>query len=108
MKINEKRLKSIIAESLKKVLNEASYDANGNFDAASHNSDLKDQFKSVLEKLAQSMENAINELSYIQTLTTDENTSRKARTAITPPPNRGTSAQQSYSSAKADRGDKIS
>ena len=49
MKINEKRLKSIIAESLKKVVNEASYDTNGNFDAESHNSDLKDKCKSELE-----------------------------------------------------------
>lgn len=107
MKINEKRLKSIIAESLKKVVNEASYDANGNFDAESHNSDLKDKFKSVLEKLVQSMENAINELSYIQTLTTDENISRKARTVITDLLNRGTLAQQLYSLVKADRWDKI-
>lgn len=105
IKITENELKQIVAESVKKVLDEASYDKNGNFDAESHNSDLKDRFASVLEKLVQSMEYAINELSYIQTSTTDENISKKARIVINDLLNRGTLAKQVYSSVKAGRWD---
>ena len=105
IKLNESRLKQIVAESVKKVLNEASYDKNGNFDAESHNSDLKDKFASVVETLVQSMEHAINELSYIQTSTTDENVSKKARIVINDLLNRGTLAKQVYSSVKAGRWD---
>ena len=105
IKITENELKQIVAESVKKVLDEASYDKNGNFDAESHNSDLKDRFASVLEKLVQSMEYAINELSYIQTSITDENISKKARIVINDLLNRGTLAKQVYSSVKAGRWD---
>lgn len=105
MKINEKGLKSIIAESLKKVLNEASYDANGNFDAESHNSDLKDKFKSVLETLEQSISDALSELSYIQNATTDENIRNKARIVLDDLVNMGPLVKQVYRSVKADRWD---
>ena len=105
MKINEKGLKSIIAESLKKVLNEASYDANGNFDAEAHNSDLTDKFKSVLETLEQSISNALSELSYIQNATTDENIRKKARIVLDDLVNMGPSVKQAHPSAKADRSD---
>jgi hypothetical protein len=105
IRITESKLKQIVAESVNKVLGETSYDANGNFDGESHNSDLKDKFKSVLETLVQSMENAINELSYIQTSTTDENISKKARIVINDLLNRGTLAKEVYSSVKADRWD---
>lgn len=105
IKLTESKLKQIVDESVKKALKEASYDANGNFDAESHNSDLKDRFKSVLETLVQSMEHAVNELSYIQTSTTDENISKKARIVINDLLNRGTLATQVYSSVKADRWD---
>ena len=105
IKITESELKQIVAESVKKVLSEASYDKNGNFDAESHNSDLKDRFASVLEELVQSMEYAINELSFIQTSATDENISKKARIVINDLLNRGTLAKQVYSSVKAGRWD---
>ena len=105
IKLTESKLKQIVAESVKKVLNEASYDKNGNFDAESHNSDLKDKFVSVVETLVQSMEHAINELSYIQTSTTDENVSKKARIVINDLLNRGTLAKQVYSSVKSGRWD---
>jgi hypothetical protein len=105
IRLTESKLKQIVAESVNKVLNEASYDSNGNFDAESHNLELKDKFKSVLETLVQSMENAINELSYIQTSTTDENISKKARIVINDLLNRGTLAKEVYSSVKADRWD---
>lgn len=105
IQITENDIKQMVNESVKKVLGEASYDTNGNFDAESHNSDLKDRFKSVLETLVQSMEQAINDLSFIQTSTTDENISRKARIVINDLLNRGTLAKQVYSSVKADRWD---
>jgi hypothetical protein len=105
IRLTENELKQIVTESVKKVLDEASYDKNGNFDAESHNSDLKDRFKSVLETLVQSMEHAINDLSFIQSSTTDENISRKARIVINDLLNRGTLAKQVYSSVKADRWD---
>jgi hypothetical protein len=105
IRLTESKLKQIVAESVNKVLNEASYDSNGNFDAESHNLELKDKFKSVLKTLVQSMEYAINELSYIQTSTTDENISKKARIVINDLLNRGTLAKEVYSSVKADRWD---
>ena len=103
IRITENELKQIVSESVKKVLKEGSYDKNGNFDAESHNSDLRDKFVSVVETLTQSMEYAINELSYIQTSTTDENVSNKARIIINDLLNRGTLAKQVYSSVKAGR-----
>lgn len=105
IKITENELKQIVAESVKKVLDEASYDKNGNFDAESHNSDLKDRFASVLEKLVQSMDYAINQLSNIQTSTTDENISEKARIVINDLLNRDTLAKQVYRSVRAGRWD---
>jgi len=103
--ITENELKQIVNQSIKKVLKEASYEQNDNFNDSSNNTDLQNKFISVIEKLVQNMEYAINELSYIQTTTTDEKISIRARVIISDLLNRGMLAKKIYNSAKTGKWD---
>ena len=51
VKITESELKQIVNESVKNVLNEASYDANGNFDADAHNTEILKRVKTEQDEI---------------------------------------------------------
>lgn len=72
MKINESQLRKIIKESIKKVLNESSYDSEHNFNREGHNADLQQRFIDVFQKVRIEMDDAIQTLSYISTAVVDD------------------------------------
>ena len=76
IRLTENDLHRVIKESVKKVLKEASYDANGNFDEEQHNldliSDLNDEMRNVNNNIndALSSLNAIISPSFIELTST--------------------------------------
>lgn len=102
IKLTESDLHNIIEKSVNKVLKEASYDSNSNFDEESHNSDLRNRFKSTIESVLQSKDDALRVLSYIQGATTDESLKNKSRIVINDLLKSDELAQQVYRLVKAD------
>lgn len=82
IKINESQLAQIVRESVKNVLKESSYDNLGNFDATSHNNELRDRLKQEVEKIDKFHSDTLFALSHIQTSTTDNEISERARIII--------------------------
>lgn len=71
-KLSESQLRKIIKESIKKVLNESSYDSEHNFNREGHNADLQQRFIDVFQKVRIEMDDAIQTLSYISTAVVDD------------------------------------
>lgn len=105
IRLTEGDLHRIIKESVNKMLKEASYDANGNFNAESHNLDLKNRFKSIIISLLENMNNTVILLSHIEGSATDENLKNMARIVINDLLKSDESVQEVYRMVKADRWD---
>ena len=82
IRITESKLKQIVAESVNKVLNEASYDSNGNFDAESHDSELRERLTQEVIDLRKYLDEKLNSLNYIAMHATDDRIKTRARTIM--------------------------
>ena len=82
IRLTESDLHNIIKKQVNRVLKEASYDTNGNFNAESHNLDLRNRFKEIIVSLLQNMDNTVSLLSHIQGSATDENLKNMVRIII--------------------------
>lgn len=72
IKISESKLKQIVAESVKSVLNEASYDRMGNFNSDEHNSDIVNNVSESVSKLLRAMDKSIFSVGNNRLAATDE------------------------------------
>lgn len=79
IRITESKLKQIVNESVEKVLNEASYDKNGNFDAESHNSELREKLTQEVMDLRKYLDEKLDSLNYIAMHATDDRIKTRAR-----------------------------
>lgn len=104
-KINEGKLTSMISESIKRHLNESSYDANGDFDQESHNEDLRDRFTEVITNLNSTVSDAIQTLAYIQNAAMDERLKERTRTVINAYLNAANQMRDVFRLTKANRWD---
>lgn len=82
LRISKDRLAKIVSESVSKVIREASYTPSGNFDAESHNAELKERVKNEAKKVNSCLISAIMELDKIARFATDENVMQKAQQLI--------------------------
>ncbi len=82
IRISRNRLDRIVSESVSKVIREASYTPSGNFDAESHNAELKERVKNEARKINSCIISAIVELDKIARFATDENVMQKAQQLI--------------------------
>lgn len=82
IKLTECELQKIVKESVKNVLSEGSYDMNHNFDAESHNAELKEKVKNEAKKINSCIISAIVELDKIARFSTDESVTQKAQQLI--------------------------
>jgi hypothetical protein len=82
IRLTESKLKQIVAESVNKVLNEASYDSNGNFDAESHDSELRERLTQEVIDLRKYLDEKLNSLNYIAMHATDDRIKTRARTIM--------------------------
>jgi hypothetical protein len=104
-KINESELTSMIRKSIKRHLNESSYDDNGNFDQESHNKDLRDRFTEVITNLNSTVSDAIQTLAYIQNAAMDERLKERSRTVINAYLNAANQMRDVFRLTKANRWD---
>lgn len=104
-KINEGKLTSMISKSIKRHLNESSYDANGNFDQESHNEDLRDRFTEVITNLNSTVSDAMQTLAYIQNAAMDERLKERTRTVINAYLNAANQMRDVFRLTKANRWD---
>ena len=72
IKISESKLKQIVAESVKSVINEASYDGMGNFNSDEHNSDIVNNVVGDVNKLLRAMDKSIFSVGNNKIAATDE------------------------------------
>jgi hypothetical protein len=82
IKLTESDLNKIVKLSISKVLNESSYDSNGDFNAEQHNEDLLERFFDVTEKLYSDMGDTMNHLNAISTAAMDEKVAKNVRIVI--------------------------
>lgn len=82
IRISKKKLDRIVSESVSKVIREASYTPSGNFDASSHNAELKERVKNEAKKINSCIISSIVELDKIARFATDENVMQKAQQLI--------------------------
>lgn len=82
IRITESALRRIVKESVSKVIMEASYTPNGNFDAESHNAEHKERVKNEARKINSCIISSITELDKIARFATDENVIQKAQQLI--------------------------
>lgn len=82
IKLTEGELQKIVKESVKNVLSEGSYDMNHNFDADSHNQELKESLKNEVLKINGAINNAIVTLDRIAQQATDKEINNRARNII--------------------------
>lgn len=105
IRLTESDLHNIIKESVKKALNEGSYDMNGNFDAEQHNADLKYRLKDELNNFNELLNNTLTSLDSIAQMATDEKIKGKTRIIINALLNAGREMREVNHLINADRWD---
>lgn len=104
-RLTESKLKQIVAESVNKVLNETSYDSNGNFDAESHNSELRERLTQEVIDLRKYLDEKLNSLNYIAMHATDDRIKTRARAIMGEIMSSTEEADRAYQLIKANRWD---
>ena len=79
VRLTESDLRNIISESVNKVLKEASYDANGNFDEEQHNLDLISDLNDEMRNVNNNINDALSSLNAISTMATNDRIKERAR-----------------------------
>lgn len=77
---NKKELvERIVNRAVKNILNESSYDSMGNFDAESHNADLREQLADEVRNFNESLNDTMDTLDRIAQSATDDEIKRRVR-----------------------------
>lgn len=71
IRMNESEHHRIINESVKRVLNEGSYDSNGNFDMQGHQSELEDSLYNGIDRVTKELDRFEDKLSYLNNASMD-------------------------------------
>ena len=82
IRLSETDLHRVIKESVKKMLEESSYDSNGNFDPESHNNELRERLADEIGNFNEAMNDALTTLDRIAQMATDDEIKRRARVVI--------------------------
>ena len=82
IRLTESDLHRVIKESVKKMLEESSYDSNGNFDPESHNNELRERLADEIGNFNEAMNDALTTLDRIAQMATDDEIKRRARVVI--------------------------
>lgn len=82
IRLSESDLHRVIKESVKKMLEESSYDSNGNFDPESHNNELRERLTDEIGNFNEAMNDALTTLDRIAQMATDDEIQRRARVVI--------------------------
>lgn len=80
---NKKELvERIVNRAVKNILNESSYDSMGNFDAESHNADLREQLADEVRNFNESLNDTMDTLDRIAQSATDDEIKRRVRVIL--------------------------
>lgn len=80
---NKKELvERIVNRAVKNILNESSYDSIGNFDAESHNADLREQLADEVRNFNESLNDTMDTLDRIAQSATDDEIKRRVRVIL--------------------------
>ena len=80
---NKKELvERIVNRTVKNILNESSYDSMGNFDAESHNADLREQLADEVRNFNESLNDTMDTLDRIAQSATDDEIKRRVRVIL--------------------------
>jgi len=72
----------IVNRAVKNILNESSYDSMGNFDAESHNADLREQLADEVRNFNESLNDTMDTLDRIAQSATDDEIKRRVRVIL--------------------------
>lgn len=72
----------IVNRAVKNILNESSYDSMGNFDAESHNADLREQLADEVRNFNESLNDTMATLDRIAQSATDDEIKRRVRVIL--------------------------
>ena len=72
----------IVNRAVKNILNESSYDSIGNFDAESHNADLREQLADEVRNFNESLNDTMDTLDRIAQSATDDEIKRRVRVIL--------------------------
>lgn len=72
----------VVNRTVKKFLNESSYDSMGNFDAESHNADLREQLADEVRNFNESLNDTMDTLDRIAQSATDDEIKRRVRVIL--------------------------
>ena len=72
----------IVNRTVKNILNESSYDSMGNFDAESHNADLREQLVDEVRNFNESLNDTMDTLDRIAQSATDDEIKRRVRVIL--------------------------
>ena len=72
----------IVNRTVKNILNESSYDSMGNFDAESHNADLREQLADEVRNFNESLNDTMDTLDRIAQSATDDEIKRRVRVIL--------------------------
>lgn len=82
MNCKKKLVERIVNRAVKNILNESSYDAMGNFDAESHNADLREQLADEVRNFNESLNDTMETLDRIAQSATDDEIKRRVRVIL--------------------------
>lgn len=75
-------VEKIVNRAVKNILNESSYDSMGNFDAESHNADLREQLADEVRNFNESLNDTMDTLDRIAQSATDDEIKRRVRVIL--------------------------
>lgn len=78
----KKLVERIVNRAVKNILNESSYDSMGNFDAESHNADLREQLADEVRNFNESLNDTMDTLDRIAQSATDDEIKRRVRVIL--------------------------
>lgn len=75
-------VEKIVNRAVKNILNESSYDSMGNFDAESHNADLRERLADEVRNFNESLNDTMETLDRIAQSATDDEIKRRVRVIL--------------------------
>ena len=82
MNCKKELVERIVNRTVKNMLNESSYDSMGNFDAESHNADLREQLADEVRNFNESLNDTMETLDRIAQSATDDEIKRRVRVIL--------------------------
>ena len=106
IKLTESNLKKIVSETVKKIVNEASYDENGNFNRESHDEELREKLTREVLELRKYLDRKLDTLNSIAMMAHDDRIKNRARAIMYGEiMNSSEEADKAYQLIKANRWD---